>query len=152
MRKSLGDPGERASILARLQRLGPDSPRQWGRMTSHQAICHLSDSFGSIMSTGPVSSVSTFFSRTVVKWVALRAPTQWPHDVKTRPEVDQEIGGTKPVEFGSDRRKLEGLIEQFARRTSSDLQPHPMFGRMSTDEWQRWGYLHLDHHLRQFGA
>jgi len=28
---------------------------------------------------------------------------------------------------------------------------HPIFGRMSLWEWQRWGYLHTDHHLRQFG-
>jgi hypothetical protein len=68
------------------------------------------------------------------------------------PEVDQEIGGTRPVEFVRDRRELEALIEQFARRTDATLQPHPMFGRLSTAEWQRWGYLHMDHHLRQFGA
>jgi hypothetical protein len=29
--------------------------------------------------------------------------------------------------------------------------PHPMFGAMTTLEWMRWGYLHTDHHLRQFG-
>ena len=77
---------------------------------------------------------------------------QWPHGVKTRPEVDQEAGGTKPVGFGRDRRELEALIEQFAQRGGADLQPHPMFGRLSTEEWQRWAYLHTDHHLTQFGA
>lgn len=152
MKKSLSDPRERASIMARLQRLAPDSRRQWGRMTPHQAVCHLSDSFRSMMSTEPISSVSTLFSRSVVKWIALRAPMPWPPGVKTRPEVDQEIGGTKPVEFASDRRTLEALIEEFARCTSGEMQPHPMFGRLSTDEWQRWGYLHVDHHLRQFGV
>jgi Protein of unknown function (DUF1569) len=121
-------------------------------MTPHQAICHLNDSFRSMMSARSISSASTFFSRTVVKWVALRAPMQWPHGVQTRPEVDQEIGGTKPVEFMSDRRVLEALIEQFAGRAGRDLQPHPMFGRMSNGEWLRWGYLHVDHHLRQFGV
>jgi hypothetical protein len=45
MKKSLADSGERVSIMARLRRLAPDSRRQWGKMTSHQAICHLSDSF-----------------------------------------------------------------------------------------------------------
>jgi hypothetical protein len=116
-------------------------------MTPHQAICHLSDSFRVMMNPESISSVSTILSRTVIKWVALRAPMQWPHGTKTRPEVDQEIGGTRPVDFVSDRCRLEALIEQFARRMSSDMQPHPMFGRMSTDEWHRWGYLHLDHHL-----
>ena len=152
MKKALADPIERTAILSRVRGLAPDSPRQWGRMTPHQAICHLSDSFRSMMSPVPISSVSTCFSRNVVKWIALQAPMQWPHGVKTRPEVDQEIGGTKPVEFGRDRHELERLIEEFAARTGADFQAHPMFGRLSTEEWQRWAYLHTDHHLRQFGA
>ena len=152
MKKHLADADARASIVARLQRLAPGSPRLWGRMTSHQAICHLSDSFRAMMGATPISSVSTLLNRTVVKWIALRSPVPWPHGVQTRPEVDQEIGGTRPVDFASDARALEAIIDQFARRTGGDLQPHPIFGRLSTDDWQRWGYRHADHHLRQFGA
>jgi hypothetical protein len=29
---------------------------------------------------------------------------------------------------------------------------HPMFGSMKRADWLRWGYLHADHHLRQFSA
>jgi hypothetical protein len=68
------------------------------------------------------------------------------------PEVDQEIGGTQPVEFARDRSELEALIERFVVKRGSDLQPHPMFGRMTTEQWQRWGWRHMDHHLRQFGV
>jgi hypothetical protein len=32
------------------------------------------------------------------------------------------------------------------------MLPHPVFGAMSDSAWRRWGYLHTDHHLRQFGA
>ena len=121
-------------------------------MTAHQAVCHLSDSFRSMMSPTAIRSVATPFSRTVIKWIALQAPLTWPHGVKTRPEVDQEVGGTKPMEFSGDRRMLEALIEEFAARRGDDFQPHPMFGRLTTGEWQRWGWLHTDHHLRQFGV
>ena len=152
MKKTIADPIGRADVLSRLQRLAPDSTRQWGRMTPHQAICHLSDSFRSMMSPSPISSASNLYTRTFVRWFAIHSRLPWPHGVKTRPEVDQEIGGTRPVEFGRDRRELERLIERFAQRTREDMQPHPMFGRLSTREWQRWGYLHLDHHLRQFGV
>jgi Protein of unknown function (DUF1569) len=152
MKQTLVEPAQRAEILARLQRLAPESPRQWGRMTSHQAICHLSDSFRSMMSAKPITSISTPFSRTVIKWVALKTPMKWPPGVKTMPEVDQEIGGTKPVEFARDRRELEALVEQFAARHGDELQAHPIFGRMTTREWQRWGWRHMDHHLRQFGV
>jgi len=28
---------------------------------------------------------------------------------------------------------------------------HPLFDEMSERDWMRWGYLHADHHFRQFG-
>ena len=149
---SLLDPAVRDSIIARLRKLSPQSSRKWGRMTPHQAMCHLSDSFKGVAGSNPLSSAETFLNRTLVKWIALDTSMKWPPGVKTRPEVDQEIGGTKPVEFEADRRTLETLIEQFSRLTSNDLQPHPIFGRLTTAQWQRWGYRHVDHHLRQFGA
>lgn len=34
-----------AEILERLAKLRPDSARQWGKMSCHQMIVHLSDSF-----------------------------------------------------------------------------------------------------------
>lgn len=121
-------------------------------MTPHQAICHLSDSFRLLMGATPPNSIANPVSRTVIKWIALNAPMQWPHGVKTIPEVDQEIGGTKPVEFLRDRRELEGLIERFASKEAHELQPHPIFGRLTTARWTRWGWRHMDHHLRQFGV
>jgi len=150
--KTLNDPVERAALLARLDQLRPDSPRQWGKMSPHQAMCHLTDSFRSMMSDTPITSVATPFSRIVIKFIALKAPLKWPRGVPTRPEVDQLIGGTKPVEFERDRAELRSAIEQFAAKRGDTFQAHPMFGRMTTDEWQRWGWLHTDHHLRQFGV
>jgi uncharacterized protein DUF1569 len=152
MKRSLTNQSERAELVARLQRLAPDSLRQWGRMTPHQAICHLSDSFRGIMSSKPIAPISMMMGGTLVKWIALRLPLKWPPGIKTPPEVDQEIGGTRPVDFERDRRELEMLIERFSRTRSPDLQPHPIFGRLSDAEWQRWGYLHMDHHLRQFSV
>ena len=151
MKYTLADTDDRRALIARLQRLSADAPRQWGRMTAHQAVCHMSDSFRAIMGSKSASSIATPFSRTVVKWIALNAPIKWPHGVKTMPEVDQEIGGTTPVEFARDRGELEVLMEQFAAKRDG-FEPHPMFGRMTMDEWQRWGWLHTDHHLRQFGV
>lgn len=152
MKQTLNDPAVRAALVERLDRLRPDSPRQWGRMSPHQAVCHLADSFRSMMSDTPITSVATPLSCTVIKWIALQAPMKWPQGVPTRPEVDQLIGGTRPVEFACDRAELKSAIEQFASKRGDTFQPHPMFGRMTTDEWQRWGWLHTDHHLRQFGV
>ncbi len=121
-------------------------------MTPHQAICHLSDSFRRMTGKDPLSPVRMVLGRTLIKWVALYLPRPWPPGIKTPPEVDQEVGGTTPMDFEHDRRELEVLMEQFAQSRGGDFQPHPIFGRLSDAQWQRWGYLHVDHHLRQFGA
>jgi hypothetical protein len=140
-------------ILERLRQVRPDSPRQWGRMSSHQMLCHLNDSFKFTLGEKENSSVSNPFTRTVVKWIALYTPMKWPQGSKTMPEMDQLIGGTPPVEFEGDRTLLLTLIERFTGQANGNaFPPHPFFGQMNEFEWMRWGYLHCDHHLRQFGV
>jgi hypothetical protein len=131
----------------------PDSPRRWGRMSAHQMICHLSDAFLAVRGQKPVSDASGLLQRTVVKWIALYAPIRWPVGILTRPEIDQELGGTRPTDFAADVAQLEALVELVTARTAASAWlPHPIFGPLSEAAWLRWAYLHMDHHLRQFGA
>jgi hypothetical protein len=150
--KSLLNPKDKQESLQRLQRLQADSRPLWGQMSAHQMICHLADSFRAATGEKGASPATNFINRTVVKWIALQAPMRWPKGVKTRPEMDQLIGGTKPIEFETDRKILLELIERFTASKRDFLWgTHPLFGEMTELEWLRWGYLHLDHHLRQFG-
>ena len=122
-------------------------------MSAHQMVCHLADAF--LMGTDgrPVSVASSVAERTVIKWIALYAPTRWPQGIRTRPEIDQEVGGTKPTTFAADVTALEALVERVAAtRGFFDGRTHPIFGRLSERAWMRWAYLHMDHHLRQFGV
>jgi len=131
----------------------PESVRRWGRMSVHQMVCHLSDALR--MGTGQktVSAATSMFHRTILKWVVLYVPLRWPPGIMTSPEIDQDRGGTRPCDFAADVARLEALLELVTAPTRSfDWQPHPIFGRMSDTAWLRWGYLHMDHHLRQFGA
>jgi Protein of unknown function (DUF1569) len=151
--KSLAAPADKAEILRRLRALGPETPRRWGRMSAHQMVCHLSDAFLCTMGRKPVSPATSVFHRTVVKWVALYVPLRWPPGIATRPEIDQCIGGTRPGDFADDVARVEGLVELFtAPSREFAWQPHPILGPLSDREWLRWGYLHMDHHLRQFGT
>ena len=151
--KTLGRPQDRDELRRRLARVRPDSRRRWGKMTAHQMICHLTDCFR--MSTGdkPVRDASRLHQRTMIKWVALYAPLRWPPGIETRPEVDQHIDGTAPGEFAADVAELDAHLERVSALGSDfDWPAHPIFGGMSRAAWLRWAYLHVDHHLRQFGA
>ena len=121
-------------------------------MNAHQMICHLRDAF--VMGTveKPVSEVSNLFRRTVFKWLALYGPFRWPADIMTRPEIDQTIGGTRPLDFDADVAAVIALVKTVQSRPEFFVhRRHPIFGPLSVRAWLRWGYLHVDHHLRQFG-
>jgi hypothetical protein len=152
--KTLARPEDKDEILRRLRTVGPGSARRFGTMSAHQMVCHLSDSVRAVMGRRPVKDASNVLSTTVVKWIALYAPVRWRAGHRTRPELDQVAGrGTAPGVFESDVADLEALVEEAtAMARNFTWQPHPVFGRMSESDWMRWAYLHMDHHLRQFGA
>ena len=151
--KTLARQHDKEEVLRRLSALRPDSARRWGRMSAHQMVCHLSDALRMCTGQMPVSPATSLLNRTVVKWVALYAPLPWPAGILTSPEIDQEGAGTRPGEFAADLAELEALLGLVcAPQRSFEWAPHPIFGRMSEADWMRWGYLHMDHHLRQFGA
>ena len=151
--KTLARPRDKAELLLRLKEVRPGSQGRWGRMTAHQMICHLSDSFRIVTGHKSVSFASGVMQRTIIKWIALYAPFPWPAGIPTRPEVDQELGGTTPADFAADVAQLEALLESAVTWIgTADCPAHPIFGRMSEAAWLRWAYLHVDHHLRQFGV
>ena len=139
------------SIVERISALTLSDRRLWGKMSAHQMVCHLCDSYRVALGEKSASPADSFVSRTIVKFIALRLPMKWPKGVATRPEVEQGVGGTAPVEFEKDRAELLSAIERFCSGGVNLAIPHPFFGRMTLQEWMRWGYLHADHHLRQFG-
>jgi len=150
--KTLAELKDRNEIFERLSSVRPDSVRKWGRMSVNQMLCHLRDSYQAGMGEKAVSCAPSLLPRGVVKWLALYAPLRWPKGVPTRPEMDATKGGTLPVEFERDRADLIAVIRQFCDTKRATWGTHPMFGRISVADWQRWGYLHADHHLRQFGC
>jgi hypothetical protein len=151
--KLLSDPQTREEIFARLGKVKCDTPRRWGKMNASQMICHVSDAFLAIMGEKNVELPCGLNLWPLMKPWVLYAPFKWPHGVPTRPEIDQQMGGTRPAEFACDVQTLVAAIERFtAQPRDFHFRPHPMFREMSEKEWMRWGYLHTDHHLRQFGA
>jgi len=151
--KTLSNANHKAEIVRRLSAIGPASRRRWGTMTVAQMICHLSDAFRAAIGEKAAEPVKNRYSGPFMRWAALWLPFKWPHGVPTVPECDANACGTRPADFESDKRELLELLERFTTAPrDSGLQPHPFFGVMSEKEWMRWGYLHADHHLRQFGA
>ena len=153
--KRLDGEDDLQELAERISRLTADSPRRWGRMSCPQMVCHLSDAFRGPLGDRPWSSRrDTWATRSIIKWVALRTSAPWPPErARTSPEIDQVAGaGTPPGQFADDVAALVDLMRRFLVQDPSLRPPHPAFGRLTPRDWRRWGWAHVDHHLRQFGA
>jgi hypothetical protein len=146
---TFADPAAKAAIRKRIESLTSNASRQWGRMTPHQMVCHLTDGYRMSAGERQPSAAHNFFTRSVVRRIALHTNLSWPKGVKTLPEADQEKGGTKPVEWDRDHAELLLKIDAF---NAIEGHSHPIFGPLTVEEWNVWGYRHADHHLRQFGV
>jgi hypothetical protein len=149
--KTLGNADDLAEIERRVGTLIATDAARWGRMQCGQMVCHTTDSFRGALGEIAADKVKIPVPRGVMKWFALRAPMRWPKGVPTVPELDQAKGrGTQPGDFAADRACLLGEMKRFSE-SRGPWREHPFFGPMSQGDWMRWGYLHMDHHLRQFG-
>ena len=54
--KPLSNNLDKQEVLQRLRQVKPESARGWGKMTAAQMICHLNDSFKSVMGERSASS------------------------------------------------------------------------------------------------
>jgi hypothetical protein len=146
---TLADSATRAAVRQRIAAVSPQSSRQWGKMTPHQMLCHLSDAFRMAAGARRPKPIDNFFTRNLIRYVALHTSMTWPKGAKTVPEADQLQAGTPPSEWQRDLDELLNLFDSFSAR---DRHHHPLFGPMTATEWNIWAYRHTDHHLRQFSA
>ena len=146
---TLFDQATRETILARIDRLTPSSPRQWGQMTPSQMLKHMTVAFS--VPTGKVTlphdALHMVAANGFFRWLMIRVMTQWPKNMKT---VAEFIIRDDP-DFAPAKAELVSAIGAFV---SADTLPgdHPVFGVMEKDLWGEAMYIHMEHHLRQFGV
>jgi hypothetical protein len=140
-------------LLRRVHTLRADSRPRWGRMICHQMICHVSDGYRAVLGERPLPDAGGRWHRTLLKWGTLYVPVRHPRSAPTHPGLDQEIAGSRPVGFVVDLSALEQLVLRFAAGPADGGgYHHPVFGPLTRAQAGRWAYLHLHHHLRQFGV
>jgi len=151
--RTLFNPLDKDQILSRLHNVHPSSPRRWGKMTAHQMICHLREGYKLYLGLIVVAPPGFPYPSRLLKWGCLWVPIPWPKGFKTLPEIDQQSKGAPAGDFDRDMAELIDLLDRFTGNARDFRWPdHPYLGPMSEKEWMRLGYLHADHHLRQFGT
>jgi len=144
----LHDPKVRDATRARINKLTPDTPRKWGKMTVDQMLWHCNSGIDAALGKTEHEEVRMPLPRFMMKFIVLNLP--WPKGAPTHPDW---IAGERR-NFGAEKARALALLDEFTNKGLdwTGWGPSPAFGKMNGAEWTQLQAKHWDHHLRQFGV
>src|SRR6185295_458477 len=140
---------DRTAICQRIGSVTSASVPRWGRMDAKAMLSHLKQSALMALGELPVANkgkraFQVFPIKHLILYVA-----PFPKGAPTAPELLVPDAGS----VDTIRTELLSLVERIgAGPREGDGPVHPLFGRLSFQEWGVATYKHTDHHLRQFGV
>jgi len=148
--KTLFDSNAYAEINQRIDKLRPDSQRQWGKMDVAQMLAHCVGPME--MAIGNKKPKRQLLGQ-LIGWLAIK---DYLSDKPFKPNLPTADGFkvADPREFDREKTKLKTLIREFHEggEASATTHPHSFFGQLTQKQWGETQYKHIDHHLRQFGV
>jgi len=146
----LFDGASRQEILDRLDRLAPDSPRQWGKMGPAQMLAHCANALD--VATGDRPLKQAWIGRLLGPLVRRKVLGDAPFSRNSPTDPGFVIKDSR--DFAAEKRRLQAAVARFVELGPEHAGAcvHSFFGALSGDEWGRLMGKHLDHHLRQFGV
>ncbi len=148
--QSLFDVTTYNSIKERINKLSSESPTLWGKMNVAQMLTHCERIFNVPLSE---KEMPRMLMGILIGWAfksKLYNEVPWQRNLPTSPAFKI----TDSREFENEKQGLLQLVEKFytAGPTGISKYPHPLFGTLTTEQWGKSMYKHLDHHLQQFGV
>jgi hypothetical protein len=146
--KSLFNKEDRKEITDRIALINENSERQWGKMSAAQMLSHCQQPIKVGVNELKLSTNLLFMilgpliKKKLMKEIPFdkNLPTHKDFIIKDEPSLVDE------------RQKLIDLVNDFNAKKDQLAAKHPIFGKMSPQQWDSLNWKHLDHHLRQFGV
>jgi hypothetical protein len=137
-------------IIARIDKLTPNSKPRWGKMNIAQMLAHCS----------AFQDITMGVSAPERHWLGkLIGPLVKPIIYNDKPMQPNSptipaVRITDEKEFEFERSELKRKIRAFQANgpEKCTTNPHPFFGKLTPEQWGKGTYKHLDHHLKQFGV
>jgi len=139
----------REALLIRVAAIQTGTKPRWGKMNAVRMLRHITAQLEIALGELTCAPIPGPFANPVVRWIAIDSPLPWPKGAPTAPELINLPTAGVEEEQTRFRNKLAKVA---ARGPNGGFSPHPAFGKLSTAQWGRLMWRHVDHHLRQFGV
>ncbi|WP_298121693.1 DUF1569 domain-containing protein [Flavobacterium sp.] len=135
-------------IISRINKLTFESKAVWGKMTVDQMLKHTNKAV--IVAFGENEIKVNFLMKFLGKMIKNKI---FNSEFKKNSPTAKEFIFTDKYDFESSRNELIKNFSRFAEGENSiKLTNHPFWGKMSSEDWDKLMWKHVDHHLRQFGV
>lgn len=145
--KNLFDSKVKQNIIDRVNKLTPQTQHLWGKMTVSQMLSHCQMPIG--VAFGSHKLEGNFILKLIGHLFKSVLFNEKPY--KLGLPTDKSFIITETKDFDLEKKLLLEKIEQFSEESLS-ANPHPLFGKLTNEQWSKATWKHLDHHLRQFGV
>jgi hypothetical protein len=138
-------------MLARVEKLTPESTPLWGKMNVAQMLAHTNVGFDIANGQIPVSYnfLMRFMRKMIVKSTVVGNK---PYEKNGRTAPAFVIADER--DFAKEKAALIANFKAFhaAGAGAYEGRVSEAFGKLSAQEWSNTYWKHMDHHLTQFGA
>ena len=130
--KSLFDAAATDDVRARLTQLQPDSPRQWGKMTSAQAVAHCASAME--LAVGDQKPPRMFIGRLLGPLVKARVLGN-ERPMQRNAPTDKRLIVSDDRDLAAERQRLIQLVDRFSSGGPGrcTTHPHTFFGALTPD-------------------
>lgn len=146
--KNLFNPAVKQEIIDRINKLTPQTNPQWGKMNVAQMLAHVQKPIG--IALGTHLPKGSFLLRLIGPLFKSKLWDEKPykHSLPTDPTF---VMTGEEKDFEKEKSVLLNMINSFSKETIVS-EKHPVFGKITKDNWSKASWKHLDHHLKQFGV
>jgi hypothetical protein len=150
--KSLFNSIDNAEIIVRINQLTPQSTGAWGKMNVSQMLQHCTMPLK--VAYGDVKLKKTFIGFLFGRIARKKMAESGIPFKKNLPTDKYFIIKEALPDFDQSRNELLTLVKRFTVEGPDGItkDPHPFFGKLTSQQWDILQWKHLDHHLRQFGV
>jgi hypothetical protein len=144
--KSISD-----EIIARIEKLTPETQTNWGKMNVAQMLAHCNVTYEMVYTDKhpKATGIKRFLLKAFVKNIVVG---EKPYKKNERTAPIFIISDSK--EFEIEKNRLIEFINKTQELGASHFENKESnsFGPLKSSEWNTMFYKHLDHHLGQFGV
>ena len=146
--KNLFDDAVKQEITERISKLTASTQHQWGKMDVAQMLAHvqipMEVAFGTTTVKGNwlMKLILPLFKK------ALYDDKPWKQGLPTDKTF---IMTGQSKDFEVEKNQLLDKINRFSESNMIN-EKHPVFGKLTKEQWSKATWKHIDHHLKQFGV